>query len=338
MPIPFGTSAGVEVPDPARLFVALDLDGDARGALARWRDGIAGADPGIRPVAMEALHVTLCFLGSCALEEVDAIAAACVIESGAPITGLRLGAALWLPRGRPRLLAATIEDEQGALGRVQSALADALSAGGWYRPERRPFLAHATVARIVGKSRPRKLSPPLRPPSLDLAETATVTLYRSHLSPAGSRYEALRIISLTDEAAPAPPGAYDPVAIVRRFHAEQARAYAGHDLERLRPLLAADVVWHVPGRSRIAGEHRGVDAVLAYFDMRRRLTDETFRVTVHDIVASGEQVIQLAGGRAERDGISVSWETVGIFRLADGRIAECRLVPFDLYAFDEVWS
>jgi hypothetical protein len=106
----------------------------------------------------------------------------------------------------------------------------------------------------------------------------------------------------------------------------------------LRPLLTPDVIWHVPGRSLIAGEHRGVDAVLAYFDLRRRLTDETFRVTVHEIVAAGERVIQLAGGHAERGGVPVSWETVGIFRVAGGRIAECRLIPFDLYGFDEVWS
>jgi hypothetical protein len=29
---------------------------------------------------------------------------------------------------------------------------------------------------------------------------------------------------------------------------------------------------------------------------------------------------------------------VGVFRIADGRIAECWLVPFDQYLFDELWS
>jgi ketosteroid isomerase-like protein len=171
---------------------------------------------------------------------------------------------------------------------------------------------------------------------VSLADTGTVTLYRSHLSSSGARYEAVRVIAL-DESPP-PSRGDDPPAVVRHFHAEQARAYAGGDLDRLRPLLTPDVVWHVPGRSRIAGEHHGVDAVLAYFDTRRRLTDETFRVTVHDLVASGQRVIQLAGGRAVRDGAEVTWETVGIFRVAEGRIAECWLVPFDLYAFDAVWG
>jgi 2'-5' RNA ligase len=315
--------------------VALDLDEGVRSALVAWRAEVLAAQPGVRPVAEEALHVTLCFLGSCAMEEVDAIAAACAIGSSHGLAGLRLGGPMWLPRGRPRVLAVAIEDDSGALAEVQGAIADALAAGGWYRREARPFLAHVTVARVAKDERLRPPPLPSLPPA-SLADTGTVTLYGSHLSPSGARYEALPVIAL-DEAPP-PPKDDDPLAVVRHFHAEQARAYAGGDLERLRPLLTPDVVWHAPGRSRIAGEHQGVDAVLAYFDTRRRLTDQTFRVTVHDLVASGQRVIQLAGGRAVRDGAEVTWETVGIFRVAEGRIAECWLVPFDLYAFDEIWA
>jgi hypothetical protein len=49
-------------------------------------------------------------------------------------------------------------------------------------------------------------------------------------------------------------------------------------------------------------------------------------------------VVQLAGGTAELGGREVAWETVGVFSVRDGRIAEGRLVPFDLYLFDEVWA
>lgn len=323
--------------DRARLFVALDLDDAARAALIDWRVQVLAdlPPPVLRPVAEEALHVTLCFLGSWPTDEVDAIAASCAIGAGEPVAGLRLGAAMWLPRRRPRVLAVAIEDDAGVLERVQAGLARALQSGGWYRAEARPFLAHVTIARVTGdeRLRPPALPPP---PAMSLAPTSSVTLYRSNLSPRGARYQALRVVAV-DGSPPSVPGE-DPLAVVRDFHAEQAHAYAGGEIERLRPLLAPDVVWHVPGRSRIAGEHRGPDAVLAYFDTRRRLTDTTFRVTVRDVVLAGERVIQLAGGRAVRDGAEVTWETVGIFRVAGGRIAECWLVPFDLYAFDEVWS
>jgi predicted SnoaL-like aldol condensation-catalyzing enzyme len=52
----------------------------------------------------------------------------------------------------------------------------------------------------------------------------------------------------------------------------------------------------------------------------------------------GDRVVQLAGGRAVRGGRELEWETVGVFRVADGCIAECWLVPFDLNAFDQIWS
>jgi uncharacterized protein len=129
-----------------------------------------------------------------------------------------------------------------------------------------------------------------------------------------------------------------PEDLVREFHARQGRFYAGGAVEPLRELLADDVVWHVPGRSPIAGDHQGIEAVMSYFERRRGLARATFRVHVREVLTSGDRVIQLAGGTAELGGSEVRWETVGVFRVRDGRIAEGRLVPFDLYLFDEIWG
>jgi ketosteroid isomerase-like protein len=126
--------------------------------------------------------------------------------------------------------------------------------------------------------------------------------------------------------------------VVREFHERQRAFYAGGDAEPLREFLTDDVVWHVPGRSPIAGDHEGIEAVMGYFERRRALARATFRVRVREVLASGDLVIQLAGGTAELGGSEVAWETVGIFRVRDGRIAEGRLVPFDQYLFDELWS
>ena len=160
-----------------------------------------------------------------------------------------------------------------------------------------------------------------------------MTLYRSRLGSAGARYEPLSSVELGSA-----PGAADPLSVVGRFHVEQARVYAGGEVEGLRELLSEDVMWHVPGASAIAGEHRGVDAVLAYMDRRRRIMDGTFRVTVHGAAMVVGRVVQLAGGRAVRDGVEVTWETVGVFRVDAGRIAECWLIPFDQPTFDRIWS
>ncbi len=126
--------------------------------------------------------------------------------------------------------------------------------------------------------------------------------------------------------------------LVREFHEAQRVFYAGGAVEPLHEYLTEDVVWHVPGRNAIAGDHTGLDEVVAYFERRRALTDATFRVLVRAVLADDELVMQLADGVAERDGRQFDWRTVGVFRIADGRIAECWLVPFDQYAFDEIWS
>jgi 2'-5' RNA ligase len=284
-------------------------------------------------VRSEDLHATLCFLGSRPEKEIEEIAAACGVVAGEPVVESGFGDVLWLPARRPRVLAVSLLDPDGVLGRIQTVLAGALSAGGWYAPESRPFLAHVTVARVRRDARVRPVSLPAPPRGLAV-RCSRVTLYRSRLSPSGARYEALASVSLGSS-----PGAADPVSVVRRFYDLQARVYAGDAMpDSLRDVLSADVVWHVPGASAIAGEHRGVDAVLEYMDLRRRMTDSTFRVNLHGAAMIAGRVVQLAGGSAVRDGREVSWETVGVFRVADGRIAECWLVPFDQAVFDEIWG
>jgi 2'-5' RNA ligase len=315
----------------ARLFVALQLPEHAREALTRWRSRALRCIDGLRLVAPDDLHVTLCFLGWRAVGEIEEILDACRVAESAPVAELRAAGAIWLPPRRPRVLAVEFDDVSGALGRAQAALSDALSAGGWYAPEARPFLAHVTVARVSkgARLRARELA---ALPAVALTGSC-VTLYRSRLSPGGARYEPLGQVAL-GSAAPR----LDPVSVVQRFHAEQARAYAGDGMASVRELLRDDVVWHVPGRSAIAGEHRGAEAVLDYLDLRRRMTDASFRVVVHGIAPIGDRIVQLAGGRAQRDGRDVTWETVGVFRVRSGQIAECWLVPFDQSAFDEIWS
>jgi 2'-5' RNA ligase len=316
----------------ARLFVALELPASARDILTRWRGASLRELPALRPIPAEHLHVTLCFLGSRPVREIDDIAAACGVVAGEPLASCRFGEAVWLPPRRPRVLAVSLEDDAGGVARMQAALSTALVAGGWYAPESRPFLPHVTVARVAardGRFRVPRLAPP---PAADLT-CSRVTLYRSRLGSGGARYEPLSVVELGSS-----PGAADPLSVVRRFHAEQARVYAGEDARGVRDLLAEDVVWHVPGASAIAGEHRGADAVLAYMDARRRIMDGTFRVEVHGAAIIAGRVVQLAGGRAVRDGHEVTWETVGVFRVAAGRIAECWLIPFDQAAFDRIWS
>jgi ketosteroid isomerase-like protein len=131
----------------------------------------------------------------------------------------------------------------------------------------------------------------------------------------------------------------DPRAVLDRLHAAQGALYAGGDPEPVREVLTDDVVWHVPGRNAIAGEYRGVDAVMDYFRRRRDLAGRSFRLHPGELlVGEGEHVAMLTDGTAVIDGVERRWSTVGLYRLRDGRIAACWLLPLDPAAFDEIWA
>jgi ketosteroid isomerase-like protein len=126
--------------------------------------------------------------------------------------------------------------------------------------------------------------------------------------------------------------------LVRDFHDHQNRFYAGGEQTSAGAMLTDDVTWHVPGESAIASEHRGRDEVLRHFLRRREMSDGTLRITVHGVVADEERAVILAAGQCRRGGEIVRWRTVSIFRVKQGRIAECRVVPYDQALFDGIWT
>ncbi len=126
--------------------------------------------------------------------------------------------------------------------------------------------------------------------------------------------------------------------LIRDFHAAQNRFYAGGDQEPVRAMLAPDVAWHVPGRGAFAGDHVGRDEVLRYFAARREAAHATFRIAVRHVLSGDEHVVIFAGGQLERDGRTAEWEITGIFRIVASTIAACWVLPFDQYAYDEIWS
>ena len=132
-----------------------------------------------------------------------------------------------------------------------------------------------------------------------------------------------------------------PVAaeLLSRLHREQNAFYAGGDDGELRSLLRADVVWHVPGSSPIAGDYHGIDEVLAYFNRRRSIAGNTMQMHPGDVlVGDGESVAVVTDGTATIGGVNHRWSTVGLYRIVDERIAECWLLPLNPATFDLAWS
>lgn len=175
----------------ARLFVALDLPAEVREALGWWgREARHAAGP-MRLVEVEALHVTLAFLGSRSVDEIEAIAAAMGVGSSEalPVEGLSLGAPLWLPRRRPRVLGVEVHDDEGGLVALRDGVVAALSGAIDWEAERRVFHPHVTVARMRDGEAARGRVLPPTPGVGFVGERAT--LYRSWLAPSGATYEGL---------------------------------------------------------------------------------------------------------------------------------------------------
>ncbi|HET8673476.1 MAG TPA: RNA 2',3'-cyclic phosphodiesterase [Thermoleophilaceae bacterium] len=176
--------------------MALDLPDEARAALVEWREQALEGRRDLRPVAVEALHVTLVFLGYLPEKEIERTAAVTfgALEGvGAPLMAMR--EVRPVPPRNPRLFAVDLADEADRVTTIQEAAVRALADARLHSPEKRPFWPHVTVARV---KRGERRVPPLDAPAppAEPFRARVVTLYRSHLSPRGARYEALRRLSL----------------------------------------------------------------------------------------------------------------------------------------------
>jgi RNA 2',3'-cyclic 3'-phosphodiesterase len=185
----------------ARLFVAVDPPAQVCEELAAWaraaasglglRAGRGGRAP-IRLLAPDTLHLTLCFLGSRPVSEIETIGGA-LSSCSTPVGELRVGAPLWLPPRRPRALAVELHDDDGGLATLHAEVSGAIAAVSDWEPERRRFRAHLTLARLGPgfRWRSRGEEPQLRAtPQLRFTPDALV-LYRSWLSRGGASYEPL---------------------------------------------------------------------------------------------------------------------------------------------------
>jgi 2'-5' RNA ligase len=193
-----------------RLFVALDIDDSIRAGIARFLDGVRGFAPDARWVQPESLHVTLKFIGEKTEDEVEKIKSALeTIEAGAVemnirgygfFPGARAARVFWVgvDRGAKLTSLARTVDETLALLDIPK--------------EEHAFNAHLTLARSAGRSgspRREKGDNPNRGfqrlqeklAALPAPEFGTITareffLYRSQLSPSGSKYTKLARFAL----------------------------------------------------------------------------------------------------------------------------------------------
>ena len=117
-------------------------------------------------------------------------------------------------------------------------------------------------------------------------------------------------------------------------------AFAAGDITAVERHLHADCVWRFPGRrGALAGEHRGRDAVFAFFGRVVALTEGTFAMDVTDVVAGDDRAVVLFRGCGSRpDGRTLDNPTSLVIRLEDGAAVEVDEFVWDLEAVESFWS
>lgn len=186
-----------------RLFVALDLEEDVRRRIAVYLQGVSGFAPEARWARAESLHVTLKFIGERAEEDVPRIQEALAAVLAKPITLDIRGYGFFPTAKAARVFWLGVEageDLPNLAARVDIALA-ALGIP----TEEHAFRAHLTLAR-GGSGAPRlrreekssakfarlqKQIVAMTPPDFGTIAAREFHLYRSQLSPGGSRYSKL---------------------------------------------------------------------------------------------------------------------------------------------------
>lgn len=129
-------------------------------------------------------------------------------------------------------------------------------------------------------------------------------------------------------------GADDNAKLLRRGY----EAFGAGDMTTLAELLAEDAVWHIPGKSRLSGDKRGRDAILAYFGELFSLSGGTFRATLHDVVGGEEHTIGLHHNGGERDGKVMDQNAAVVFHIRGGRYLETWEFHGDEANWEAFWS
>jgi uncharacterized protein len=122
--------------------------------------------------------------------------------------------------------------------------------------------------------------------------------------------------------------------LVRRGY----EAFAKGDVDTLNSLISDDIVWHVPGRSPLAGDYKGKEAVFGLFGKIVELSGGTFGQDIHDVLANDEHALVMVENHAEREGKRLNDRQVHVLHLKDGKVTEFWNHFGDQYATDEFWS
>jgi uncharacterized protein (TIGR02246 family) len=124
------------------------------------------------------------------------------------------------------------------------------------------------------------------------------------------------------------------VDLVRRVYT----AFSAGDMNALSELFAPDIVWSVPGNSRLSGDHKGQDAVFALFALCGELSGGTLVVDPMTIESTGDNTVvsthRVTAQRGDKKLDVVETENVTI---ENGKLTRADESVSDQKASDAFW-
>lgn len=125
-------------------------------------------------------------------------------------------------------------------------------------------------------------------------------------------------------------------AVVRRFLTSLEKG----DLAAVEDLIRADLVYRIPGRSRISGVYEGMDGITAACSIAPRPGAKELQSELTDLLpaTSGEDVATFHTMTGKLDGQSLDIDIALRFQLRDGRIAAITEYSTDQYTADDLFA
>jgi 2'-5' RNA ligase len=177
-----------------RLFIAIDLEEEAKRELRRLQEALKQFDRDVRWVTRDQMHLTLVFLGEVADAKLPSVSTAVeqATDKIGPFEITLAGSGCFPPAGKVRVVWAGVEESTGALAKLQAACADNLEAEGFLK-DSRPFSPHLTLGRVKSDTTDGKLRAAADELTVEmvLQPVSAVRVVQSKLTPHGSRYRTV---------------------------------------------------------------------------------------------------------------------------------------------------
>lgn len=148
--------------------------------------------------------------------------------------------------------------------------------------------------------------------------------------------------ALADRVPTSAPPQFDGVkaraneSMIRAFY----RDFWLGNLDGMRTHVSPDMVFHVPGRSHLAGEYHGWEGYLAFRDELLKLAGDRYKLEIETLATSSSDVFVKEYVRMNRkwDGEVRTVYVILHFRIENGRIMRINDIPVDAYEYEAFFT